>query len=524
MHEKQRQIFVSAAIACIGILALVIRWWAAIKAYPCSGDAGHFVQYGVALAHGVPGSLSTYWSQMMIIFAYLAETLGMDPRYAMQYVSMVSGTIVVIVSALIAWRVTRHTVMMLITAGLCAVNPVLVQHSVTGYSEMPYLACMLLGVYVGIKQDRHPIMRAILAGSLIGVAGYFKGLDAAVAAVSMGLYLFIARKNSLPVGFAHASVISVTAFIVLLPLCIYTYQQSGKFMPGSKGGNLALGLDWKDSKIVYAADPELAKKKTKSTSEIIRMLPVRIARNIPDIYRIFNKQLFIKGFRMGTIWFGLICILWLYHVFRFERSLMWLPLCMLIFQLMLLSLVFVHSRLLVPSLIWIIFIVGAFLKIIWGRCDVFRRYVMGVLIGVFMVVNAVYSFSAYQMEFCFWRYPHIIATAEKLKNIAKDDDVIMTYGPHVAVEFYEHNPRLTVEMPYGTLEEVEAIAQKHGVQYIIVSDTFRSHWPISQVFEASSELPENWKIVETLRFDGDPAGYRYPSEQIMILRRTSDKS
>ena len=87
-------------------LALGIRLMAARGAYPACGDAGHFVQHGVALAKGLSGAMSTYWSQGMIAIAAGAVKAGCDPRYALQATTLIAGVAVVVFFAGILWSLT----------------------------------------------------------------------------------------------------------------------------------------------------------------------------------------------------------------------------------------------------------------------------------------------------------------------------------------------------------------------------------------------------------------------------------
>ena len=84
----------------MGVFALGVRLGAAQRAYPCAGDAGHFVQHGVALANGVPGAMSTYWSQGMIALAAGGVKLGLAPRRVLQGATLVSGLLQV---GFLAW-------------------------------------------------------------------------------------------------------------------------------------------------------------------------------------------------------------------------------------------------------------------------------------------------------------------------------------------------------------------------------------------------------------------------------------
>lgn len=512
-------------LTMLAVFALIIRILAAKEAYPCCGDAGHFVQNGIALSHGIPGSMSTYWSQGMIFIAALSELWNLDPRIAMQYTTIATGTLVVILIAALVLRLSNSLWLAIFAGLVCASNSTFVQYSITGYSESPYLAILLSGVYVGMglvksapSSFRRSLVISVTAGALIGLSGYFKGLDASVAAISFALYIgYIAIQKSRRLT-VNSIVTLISAFVILLPLCIFTYQHTGTFTPGSKGNNFVLGQDWKDSKIVYAAHPS---DTSKSVSQSIKEIPKRMLVNMKDVWRIFNAQLFTKGFRIGTIWFAITSVLVAAALLFWARQYLALPLFMLMLQTLLLSFVFVHDRVLFPSFVWVVLLLSFAVHSLWQRATSRWRYAISAIMGIYLAVNSAYALSAFQGEFIWWRYQNTVGTAQHLKSIASEHDVVMTYGPHLAVEFYTNNPLKTVEMPFGTIEDVEIVAAKRDVRYIVVSDVFRGHWPIAKVFDPSTVLPSNWHIVDTVAFEEDPEGFRYPQEKVCIIERRS---
>ena len=323
------------AFIVLMLLAAGIRLLAARDAYPACGDSAHFVQHGVALANGVPGAMSTYWSQGMIAIAAGATKMDLDPRYAMQVTTLVAGVALVLLFAGVIWRLTSSKGVSLVGGLLLATNPTMVQYSITGYSEMPYMALLMAGVYVGLSRRGNPYVGHGLAGFLIGLSGYFKGLDAAVAACGYGLYVFLGNSSAVRWDIRRAAAAPVVAFLVLMPLCLFTFSRTGSFTPGSKGGRsfLALGADWADSKVCYAAEGmrlEGVKPPYYPTNT------QTVLTNAWDSVRIFNGQLFMKGMRLGTIWFGLGIIV-VGSLWRWREALLRFPTCI---QLGLLWLVF----------------------------------------------------------------------------------------------------------------------------------------------------------------------------------------
>ncbi|NLB65651.1 MAG: hypothetical protein GX803_04180 [Lentisphaerae bacterium] len=526
MTRRQNNLIV---VATLGLFSAGIRLLAARSAYPACGDAGHFVQHGVALANGVPGAMSTYWSQGMIAIAAAAVKLGLDPRYAMQATTLVSGVAVVLLFLGVVWRLTGSRGMALIGGVILAVNPTMVQYSITGYSEMPYMAFLMTGVWVSLSPCVKPLLTYGLAGALIGVGGYFKGLDAAVAACGLGLFVLFQKSEGWRNKMTYASAVPVMAFVVLLPLCIFTYANSGSFTPGSKGGRafLALGSDWADSKKVYAADGLQLEKS--SSADIMRQMPSRVISNAKETFRIFNRQIFIKGLQMGTILFFLVLARLALSLWQERIKETLLPLCLLLLQMILLWLVLLHNRVLMPSLPWVVllFLLASQTEM-WRACiKSFGRGSVSIILLIFLSVNLLYSQHAFASEFVWWRYANTKTCAKILKaHGGTDKDVVMHYGPQLAVEFNKTNPLKTVEVPYGTIEQVSEVADKFNVRFIVISDSFRSHWPVARLFDEGISAPENWVLLEELIFPKEEwTGWSgHPGERCRIYERRNAAS
>lgn len=503
-------------LIAITVFALCLRLIAARHAYPTPGDSSHFVQHGVALAHGIPGSMSTYWSQGMITLAAGAVKVGLDPRRFLQAASIISGTYVVFGGMLIVLRLGAPALAAWIFGLLAATNSGLLHYSSTGYSEMTYMAFLVLAVHVGL------IARAkagttiswfltFLSGSLLGLGGYFKGLDAVVALGSFGLYHLVARVESWNATFRRCILLATATFIILMPLCLFTYKHTGKFAPGSKGGNLSTGLEWVDSKKVYTPDSPIF---TKSANQVIRELPARIRQNVPDIFREFNGMMFVYGFRVGTIWYAVFILLVGWTLWS-QRRLCAAPLSLLLPQLFLLSLVFVHARILCPSLPWLLMLCSVAFAAMWSLGSGLRiKAAMLFSFIIYIVMSVEFARKTFPQEFFYWRYPHLVEMAQRMKGYVKDDEVMMVHDGTLPAEFYDFNPLLSVGMPYGDLDVVEEVAAKRKASIIVVSDSYYAHWPVAGVFCSSVVLPHNWKVIAVEQFDGE----NHP-ERMCVIRR-----
>ncbi len=501
--------------AWMGVLAVAfaVRWIAAREAYPVPGDGGHFVQWGVALAHG-HAKLSTYWSQGMVLAAAGAEWLGMDPKRTLQGISFMAGMLVVLLFGGITGRVAKSGGWGLAGGLWAATNLTMVKYSIEGYSEMAYMAFLMGAVYVAVG-GAPGWKRDLAAGVLLGLGGWFKGLDAAVAACAYALWRW-AWGGRRRWDWRLAAVAPAVAFAVLLPLCAYTYSETGQFAPGSKGGAAILwGNDWKDSKLMYSTERYVHR----SYGEAIKGLPRQIAANAHETFQLFNAQLFTRGYRMGTIWFGILVVLVACSIVTRRKLTDWLfflPLVLLAVQVAMLCLSLVHERVLVPSLPW----VGLALLLgcrTWRES--FGRGGRWVIVGVMIVYCAgclTYSMHAFRTEFAWWRYAHVTRVAEELLVLGmQETDTVMEYGPHLSIETHLDNPLLTVEVPYGSVEEVGRLAREKNVRFAAISSNWRGHWPIARVAGGTSDPPFRWMLRKELDFPEDEETGT-PSEHIHI--------
>ncbi len=477
--------------------ALAIRLLASRGGHPSlAGDSWHFVQHGVALANGVPGAMSTYWSQGMIALAAGGVRMGLDPRYVLQGTTILSGVLLVGLFAWVLHLLTGSLRLSYLGGWLLAVNPRMTYFSITGFSEMPYLAFLLAGVAVGLHGLRRGAWFLLGAGVLIGLSGYLKGLDAAVAAFSFGLYVMLRTKGVISHKLIQGALVPLVAFLILLPLCSFTYSRTGSFSPGSKGySNLALGSNWADSKVVHSAEGRIWEDVT--MFDLFRQMPSRIRQNAAETIRQFNGQIFARAFRMGAVWFFLLLagVAWILWRGRVRESM--LPICMLALQVFLLWLVFVHSRNLITSFPWVLALFLLAGKECWPVLERAGQTVWPLLILViFLAVNGLYSAETLPNE----NYKTVAVSRALVTHGGTDEDVVMTYGPALAVEFNQTNPLKTVGMRYGTIEQLDDIARQRNVRFIIVSDTIRSHWPVARLFDADVSPPSNWVLLEELDF------------------------
>ena len=191
---------------------------------------------------------------------------------------------------------------------------------------------------------------------------------------------------------------------------------------------------------------------------------------------------------------------------------------MITFQLAFLWIVFVHGRVLLPSLPWIILLLVLGMSLLFGNTvSTPRKYVLGLIVTLFLLVNGVYSIDISSRD----GFMKTVAHAQALRALGgTDEDIVMAHGPAFAVEFNSTNPLKTVEIPYGSIEQVEEIAARKNVRFIVVSDTVRSHWPIARLFDKDIEAPSNWTLLKEFDYREElwPGGVKVGERQRIYER------
>jgi 4-amino-4-deoxy-L-arabinose transferase-like glycosyltransferase len=162
-----------ALLAAISVLGFGLRLYTAHHVFPAQGDAGHFVQHGVAFAHGVRPHISGFWALFPQIVAYGAANLGRDPLRSLQLFTVLCGSIVVFSSGALAWGLTRRPLAGVVCAMLVATNYSLIDISATGLSEPGYLACLLSGSALWAHSIASGRKIGIAAGMTIVAAALF---------------------------------------------------------------------------------------------------------------------------------------------------------------------------------------------------------------------------------------------------------------------------------------------------------------------------------------------------------------
>ena len=517
-------------VMAVLFLAGLIRVWAAKDAYPVPGDGAHFVQHGVELAHGNVAGLSTYWSLGMILVAAGSIKVGVDPSLALQGLSLASGVAVVAVIMAIAQVLFCQRRVALLSGLLVATNPAMVQYSIAGYSEMAFMFLVCAGVLSLLVARESGRAGGVVASLvLMGLAAYFRTLDAVVWCGVVVLYLLVDRFCVRPrcVRWLGLFMGGFLFLLLLVPMIANMHVRTGRWALTSKTENLALGDQWSDSKAVYRvsgeAEPSAVYLRQHGALVFLwkyrGVIAGRLVRNSAEGVRIFAAQVFSGPFRVGPGWFVVMFLMGGLVVFWRERgSSLLLPGLLITGPALMISLCFVHDRLLMPMLPWILLLLARFGDELYSIAASRRIRVLILMVAIaFLAQSGLSAMHSREREWYFWRYPNMKLVGAELRRYGDDGDVLMVNGPHVPIHFYQQHPLRLVELPYGSLEQTEAYAAECGVTLIVVSDQFRTHWPIAGVFDGQP-VPGNWSKVVDLVCPAPVEGI--PAETYRIYRRT----
>ena len=184
---NKRSILIYAGIT---LLALVIRVYIASLAYPPQLDSVHYVQFGVRWAQGVPGQLSTIWQEAPIVVSGMAYRWGLDPVRVLQASTVLYGTVVVLLTMLLAARLFNRPAIGWLAGLWAATSPGLVNYSVNCSAEGGFAMFMMMAYVLmapALRGEPFRVGRLMVAYALLGIGIYYKPLDTLVAMLVLSL-------------------------------------------------------------------------------------------------------------------------------------------------------------------------------------------------------------------------------------------------------------------------------------------------------------------------------------------------
>lgn len=493
-------------------LALGLRIHLASIAHPAQSDSTHMIHQGILWAQGEPGALSTIWQEFPVLTSGMAYRLGWNPAEALQGSTVIFGTLLVGLTMLLTRRLFDSDAAAWIAGGWAAANQGLLNFSVNSMPEIGFAAC-LVGAYAilapSIRGRGVNIVPLLAAYGLLGLGMYFKPLDSLTAAAfTTGWLALMHLRNLRKVSLQLLA--GLTLYVVLV-VPHYWLQSHGSEASSLKLANRSYALVYGhrayDSKLLYSPDNafrnDLKEFERLGAGQWLwqhRMeVSRRYAANVLISLRIYGTYLFPNAFRLGNAWF--IALLAALAATRLCGPL-WRPFSFLVLAIMAfplgVSLSYVYEHwLVIYSALLIVAISGHLVHshALWG---VRWKRMAWILLLVAMMENSAALAYRHHLDQV-WRGEHQREIATWLRNMAGDGERIMTGFPSFSLDFDLDHPRRREQLPCGTGEEVDRYAERHGVTYIVLCDSFSPHWPINQIL-LGAPAPRNWTLIKAQTF------------------------
>ncbi len=495
--------FLYVLIMC---LTLGLRIHLADIAYPAQYDSTHIIHQGILWAQGEPGALSTIWQEFPVLTAGVAYRLGWNPVKALQWSTVIFGTLLVGMTMLLTRRLFDSDMAAWIAGGWAATNQELLNYSVNSMPEIGFAAC-LVGAYALLApaiRGRGLNARPLLAGyALLGLGIYFKPLDSLTALALTTGWLAV-----LSLAQIKKTALYLLAGLLCFTVVVMPHYRLQRAVAGELGGGLvnrSVGLVYghKAYNSMNNANPDgfyseereefqqlgMAKWLWRHRTEVRQ----RYFYNVLHSLRIYGSTLFPNAFRIGNAWFiaalAAIVVPGLFGPRR--RSYAFLVLAAMAFPLGV-SLSFIFSRWLVIYLPLLIALVSGYLvasTFFWAAP--WKKTAWIVLCAAMMGNSALLAKTSLADRSWYWDNQRAISSW--FKETTLSDERIMSVSPSLLLDIDWDRPRHWVQLKAGTPERIEQYAQENAVSYIVLCDSMYPHWPVNQLIQGGV-APENWAL------------------------------
>jgi hypothetical protein len=114
---------------------------------------------------------------------------------------------------------------------------------------------------------------------------------------------------------------------------------------------------------------------------------------------------------------------------------------------------------------------------------------------------------------------NIVPAAERLRLHAGEEDKLMCFGPSLPIAFFRTNVNNCIEIPYGEIDRVALWADQQEVDIIALNSTIFPHFPIHQIADDPSLVPDNWIEIDRIVFEKQTR-FGLGTDQYVFYRRT----
>ncbi len=233
-------------LAIILVLAAVLRvvWALVVEVHPISDCLVYDQTARMIADYGTfgfePDKPTTFWPPgASALYAVLFKLFGHSflPVVAL---NIALGVAVVYITYALAAHALGHRPGLI--AGLfVALWPMHVQFTTVLASELPFTALLLAGMLVWLKNEKEPIVRIFLGGTLFALACYMRPTALLIPPIMAGLdLLFRPNKGR---TFVHAAAMGALMALLIAPWTYRNYKAFDAFVPisANSGTNLWMG-------------------------------------------------------------------------------------------------------------------------------------------------------------------------------------------------------------------------------------------------------------------------------------------
>lgn len=519
-----------AVYLLLGALAFGLRLYLAGIAYPAQGDVPAIIAQGVTWAHGE--GMVGFYPEIPALIAGIAYRSGLDPAEALQTSNVMYGTIVVIMTMLLAWRFFERHVIAWIAGGLAATNNSMLTFSTNSMPEGGFSACLLCAcAWLARTLAGGPISLVPTCGafSLLALGIYFRPIESLLALSTFSGWLIVIHWSDMKKLLRALVPALVCAVCVVTPY--YMRAQSDKGGEDRVSANvktLALGDYAYDGKVIH--DPSMNEWKEEITGEVMELgvlrwlwkhkedVGRRYVRNLMRSIRYYSDYLFSNAFRLGTGWFLLlgVSMIWCAAMGSYKKENLFLFLTLISLPAGL-SLGYVFSRYLVQYLPLLIILFAAFMtanSAFWTSRA--RQVFISILVLAMMANAGAVTIRGHRDQV--WSWDNLREVARVLREIVPEQGKIITPQDPFMIEFDLDQPKRWKKYPFATPEQFEAYAARRQVTHVVLCSTQKSQYPIHGLFNGIPP-PDNWALVFDKTFRRDHPVWGPQEETYRIYER-----
>jgi len=521
----------------IGVVALGLRIYLAGIAYPAQLDVPAIIAQGIMWAQGHPEGLGNIYPEIPVLTSAFAYRLGLDPAETLQWLNVIYGTMVVVMTMVLALRLFgRHSIAWL-AGGLTATIDGLLSFSVNSMPETGFGMCLMgaCAIMAGpIRGSLTSPLALCIGYACLGLGMYFRPVETLVSLATVTGWLILCHIKNWKKACLQILAGLVCAVGILLPY--YIKANSAEVSEDRVAFNIksiAFGDLAYDGKQIH--DPDRQDWKDGMTQEVLDLgLPrwlwehrgdvsKRYFKNLLRCARSYSEYIFTGAFRIGNAWFIMLLVLISCSAIFGENRRQNLFLALMLLSLPAgVSLGYVFNRYLLAYLPFLVIMISAFVAnspALWGSTA--KRIFWTMVLLAMMTQTSAITIRGHRDQQ--WSWDNLREVAQILKSIVPVEKRIITPQDTFMIEFDIDHPLRWKKFPYSEPDRFEKYAAARNVSHIVLCSTQKSHYPINAVFDGQPP-PPNWTLVWEKKFLREHTVWGTQEEEYRIYERVGDAS